>query len=138
MQKIVATLTMIATTGAAILFFNASTPAFAYSIYPNNNPQPSTVGSTAATSSFDFGSAWSQLSAPFQGFFNNMQMISPSDTEIQIQTQIQSTLPSLPTQGENILTSVVNFLSWIINWLINISNQFAGWVVWAIKSFHVD
>ncbi len=112
------------------LFFSVPT-VFAYSIYAQSGvsaQSEQTSGGAATTTSYDFGSAWNQLSAPFQTFFNNLGNVSQNDLPAQANpsTQIQSMIPG----GNNgILVEILNFLSLVTGWLIGLADGLAKWVI---------
>ena len=115
--------------------------AYAYSIYPgatggNGVSQPvQSPPPGGATTSFDFGSAWGQLSAPFEGFLNNLGNITPSDLPSQVinpSKQIQSMIPQ-NFSSKDVVMMILNFLALITGWLIGLSTQLANWVISLIK-----
>jgi hypothetical protein len=113
----------------------AAPAAKAYSIY--GDASTSQESGQPATTSFDFGSAWHELSTPFQSFFNNLSNVRPSDLPSQFvnpSTQIQSMMPrGVAGTEQNIFTASLNFLSMINGWLIGLSDRFVVWVISMIK-----
>jgi len=112
-----------------VLISSAPFMARAYSINAT-----ATVPVSSPTS-FDSTGSWTQLSAPFQNFFTNLNNVSPSDLPNEIvhpSTQLQSMIPP-NLNGNTVVTDIFNFLTVTTGWLIGLSDKFAGWVISLIK-----
>lgn len=111
--------------------------ANAYSIYPDTSttnagstPQPNDASVAATTSSFDVGSAWGQLTSPFQNFWNSMQTISPGDfSNFNPSNPSVSIPPSVQGNLQTLFVAVLTFFSWIFGWLKGVSD----WLVSLVK-----
>lgn len=73
--------------------------------------------------------SWTQLSAPFENFWNSLGSVNPNDIPNEIinpTTQIRSMIPA---DEKGYVGKALNAVSNAVGWLVGLSDRFAAFVI---------